>query len=121
MRGWVVAVVALVVLGANVSQGAWSAPQAPDPQKVAEGQKLYETLKCSTCHSIAGKGSTRYPLDGVGTKFTVADIRAWMVDPLGMEAKLKQPPRMKMSTAMRSKKLTDADVEALVAYMQTIR
>jgi cytochrome c1 len=45
----------------------------------------------------------------------------WITDSAAMEAKLKEPPRLKMSTAMRAKKVTDADVDALVAYMQSLR
>ena len=38
-----------------------------------------------------------------------------------MEKKLPTKPKMPMSTAMKSKKLTDADVNALVAYMLTLK
>lgn len=96
-------------------------PQAPDPAQVKAGAALYDTLKCATCHAIAGKGNARYPLDGVGAKLSVADIRLWMTSSAEMEAKLKEPPRLKMSTVMRSKKMTDEDVDALVAYMQSLR
>ena len=31
----------------------------------AAGQKVYETQKCSLCHSVAGKGNAKGSLDGV--------------------------------------------------------
>jgi mono/diheme cytochrome c family protein len=115
-----VAMAAAVGAGASVSSPGADQAQ-PDPAKVKAGMALYATLKCSTCHSIAGEGNKRYPLDGVGSKMSEADIRLWMTAPADMEAKLKEPPRLKMSTAMRSKKMTDADVDAVVAYMLSLK
>lgn len=92
--------------------------QAPDSAKVAAGQKLYDTLKCSTCHQIKGVGGKlSTALDGAGSKFSEADIRKWLTTPAAMEAKLPKKPAMPMSTYMKAHKLADADVDALAAYM----
>ena len=56
-------------------------------QDAAKGAMVYEAQKCSVCHSIGGKGNTKGALDAVGTKLTAADIRAWIVDPVGMADK----------------------------------
>ncbi|MFN7918221.1 MAG: cytochrome c [Vicinamibacterales bacterium] len=98
---------AAVLLVANVA-GA--------QDKVARGQAVYAEQKCSLCHSIAGKGNAKGPLDDVG-KSSAADLKAWIVDAKGMTAKTKatRKPDMKSYT------LPEADVDALVAYMQTLK
>jgi cytochrome c oxidase subunit 2 len=89
---------------------------------VAQGKKLFDSKKCTECHTIAGKGGTvtkQYPLDGVGAKLSETDIKKWFTNTTEMEAKLEKQPKTKMT----SKKipLTDAEVTALVAYMQTLK
>jgi hypothetical protein len=42
---------------------------------------VYAAQKCAICHSIAGVGSKKFPLAGVGTKLTADQIREWIVDP----------------------------------------
>ena len=37
-------------------------------QDAAAGAKLYVDQKCSVCHSIAGKGNAKGPLDDVGAR-----------------------------------------------------
>ena len=40
------------------------------------------------CHSVAGVGNKKFPLDGVGAKLSAADIKEWIVNPDAMQAKL---------------------------------
>ena len=53
----------------------------------AKGEQLYASQKCSMCHSIAGKGNKKYPLDGVGGKLSAADLHEWLVNPDAQAAK----------------------------------
>jgi mono/diheme cytochrome c family protein len=53
----------------------------------ARGEKVYADQKCSLCHSIVGKGNAKDALDGVGSKLSEADIRAWITDAAGMTTK----------------------------------
>jgi mono/diheme cytochrome c family protein len=113
-----VAVGVLVGCGTAFAQAA----QAPDPAKVAAGVKVFETQKCSQCHAIKGVGGKlSTALDGVGGKLTEADIKKWLTAALEMEAKLPKKPVMPMSTYLKNHKLTEADVEALVAYMRSLK
>ena len=92
-----------------------------DPKLVDAGKKLYDANKCSQCHTIAGKGGTLtklYPLHGVAAK-PVADIKKWLTAPAEMEAKLEKKPTMTMSSKKYAFK--DAEVDALVAYMLTLK
>jgi mono/diheme cytochrome c family protein len=96
--------------------------QAGDAAKIEAGKAAFTTLKCSQCHAIAGKGGKlSSALDGVGKKLTEADIRKWLTSPAEMEAKIKPKPKAPMSTAMKGKKMTEADIEALVAYMVSLK
>ncbi len=118
MRNFIVTIIAVAVGSAVLSA------QAPDPAKVAAGQKLYDTQKCAVCHSIKGVGGKlSTDLDGVGGKLSAVDIRKWLTTPKVMEATLAKKPVMLMSTVMAqpAHKLSDADVDALVAYMQSLK
>jgi mono/diheme cytochrome c family protein len=86
--------------------------------KVQQGMKLFETQKCGICHSVAGKGSKRSPLDGVGKKLTEAQVREWLTDPASAAKKANstiKPPMLSYS------KLPATDVDALVAYMMSLK
>ncbi len=89
--------------------------QAQD--KVAAGQKVFTDQKCGICHSVGDKGNKKGPLDGVATKLSEADLRAWVTDAKGMTAKTKatRKPEMKAYT------LPKEDVDGLVAYLQTLK
>ena len=99
------------VLSASVGFAA-SPALAQDAKK---GEQVYAAQKCSTCHSIAGKGKKTNPLDGVGAKLSADDIKQWIVDPKGMAAKSKSTKKPPMPAKYAS--LPAADIDALVAYI----
>jgi len=82
----------------------------------ARGEQLFAEQKCTLCHAIGGKGNAKGPLDDVGSKVSAADIRAWLTDAKGMAAKTKAT----RTPAMKQFDLKKADVDALVAYLQTL-
>ena len=88
-------------------------------QDTARGEKVYAAQKCSMCHSIAGKGQAKGPLDGVGSKLTEAEIREWIVDPVAA-AKKHNATRKPPMTA-KYKALPKEDLDALVAYMASLK
>ena len=92
---------------------AWS--QAAGAER---GQQVFAESKCVACHAIAGKGNNKGALDSVGAKLSAADIREWIVNAPAMAAKAKaeRKPPMKAFT-----QLPPADVDALVAYLQTLK
>ena len=54
--------------------------EAPSASSLIEaGQRVYADLTCARCHSIAGRGGARSPLDGVGARLSEAEISAWIV------------------------------------------
>ena len=86
-------------------------------QETKAGEKLYTEQKCSLCHSIAGKGNAKGPLDDVGTKLKADEMRAWLTDAKGMTAKTNatRKPEMKAYTLEKS------EVDSLVAYLSTLK
>lgn len=92
---------------------------AQDAAQVAQGEKVYAAQKCQSCHAIAGKGNKTNPLDGVGGKLSADDIKQWIVDPKGMTTKTKATGKPPMPPRYAS--LPAADVDALVAYMQSLK
>lgn len=82
------------------------------------GQDVFAAQKCSMCHAVAGKGNAKGPLDGVGAKYSAADLKEWIVNAKGMTEKTKaaRKPAMRDFSALPA-----ADVDALVAYLRTLR
>ena len=107
MRRVLTTAVFLLIAGPAFAQGA-----------AEKGAAVYAAQQCMTCHSIAGKGQAKGPLDGVGTKLTADEIRAWIVTPAEMTKKhnaTRKPP-------MRAyPKLAAEDLDALVAYMASLK
>ena len=88
-------------------------------QDAKRGQEVYTAQKCQGCHAIGGKGYKANPLDGVGTKLSAADTRAWIVTPKDMATKAQSKAKPPMPD--RYAKLPAADIDALVAYMQSLK
>jgi mono/diheme cytochrome c family protein len=93
--------------------------QALDPAKVALGKKTFEETKCEKCHGPEGD-NTKDPkmslTSGAITKLSAAEIRKWIVSPAEMTAKLPRKPK----EAMKKFDLTEAQVDGLVAYVQSL-
>ena len=75
--------------------------------------------KCSVCHAIAGKGGKANPLDGVGAKLSADDTKQWITHPVEAAAKAKSTKKPPMPAKYGS--LPAADLDALVAYMQSLK
>lgn len=87
-------------------------------EKIEAGKKVYTAQKCQQCHSVAGAGGKlASKLDEVGTKLTTAEIKAWIVDPDPLTAKLKPAPKVKM----KKYTLPDADLDALITYLASLK
>jgi mono/diheme cytochrome c family protein len=91
-----------------------------DAAALKRGQQVYTAQKCNQCHMIAGKGGkTAGTLDGVGTKLSADDIRSWITKPIQMAAAAKATKKPPMAAKYGS--LPAADLDALVAYMQSLK
>jgi mono/diheme cytochrome c family protein len=102
--------------------GVIAAPLAASGQDAAQikhGEEVYTAQKCQLCHSIGGKGNKKGPLDGVGAKLSADDIRKWITHPDEMTAQTKSTKKPPMPK--KYDKLPPADIDALVAYMQSLK
>jgi mono/diheme cytochrome c family protein len=91
---------------------------AQTPAQVEQGQKVFAAQKCAVCHSIAGVGNKKGPLEGVGAKLSADAIRQWLVEAPAMAAKTKaerKPPMKAYAT------LPKVELDALVAYLQSLK
>jgi mono/diheme cytochrome c family protein len=108
---------AIVVLSALF---AWvqNRPPAPRPEApvaaeapAAPGRRVYDEQRCQACHSIAGVGNVRHPLDGVGSRLTRDEVTRWIV----------APQTMQPDVAKRAYDLPPAQLEALVDYLMSLK
>jgi mono/diheme cytochrome c family protein len=113
--------VALVGLFAWVQNREALPPDEPtvareqvDSERLERGRQVYEEQDCSMCHAIAGDGNPRNPLDGVGNRLDADEIGAWIV---GEDVPL--PDRVRR-TKRDYRALDDDEMEALIAFMQSI-
>ncbi|MCL4199321.1 MAG: c-type cytochrome [Phycisphaerales bacterium] len=83
----------------------------PVGRLVDRGRQVYQELRCSSCHSIAGSGNRRNPLDGVGSRLTRELLRRWIVDPRSIDPKVWKPSY---------ENLSNTDLDALVEYLTVL-
>src|SRR4051812_22345090 len=94
------------------------AAAAPDAALVEKGQALFTSNHCSICHSVAGKGNPKGPLDAIGDKHPAAELKQWLTEPVEMAKKAnatRKPPMPSFA------KLPAADLDALVAYLGSLK
>jgi len=91
---------------------------AQDAKMVERGKQVYAEQKCKMCHSIGTEGNAKGPLDDVGNKLKAAEIKEWIVNPKEMTAKTKAERKPFMKAYPN---LPAADLDALVAYMQSLK
>lgn len=77
----------------------------------ATGAQLVEQYECRNCHRIAGEGALKAPaLDGVTLRSddpVHVTLRLW----------LRDPGAVKGDTAMPNFRLSDSEIEAILAYL----
>ena len=117
MRGITVAGVAMFSV-AIFAGPALAQDTKADPKLIQRGEKVYAENKCSMCHSVAGKGNAKGPLDGVGTKLSEEEIRQWMINPRVMTEKTKSTRKPIMPEYT---KMSKEDLTAIIAYMKSLQ
>jgi len=63
------------------------------------------------CHSIAGAGGKMKALDGVGGRLKADELKKWVL----------APQEMKKDTKKKPVKVAEADLDNIVAYLQTLK
>ncbi len=94
--------------------GAFAVAYADDAA-VALGKQVVEKKKCSICHVIDGKGGKiGKPLNGVAAGKTDEQLKGALLDP-----KKTIAPDTKMPSYQG--KLTDEEVNGVIAYLKTLK
>ena len=91
---------------------------AQNPPPVERGVKVFTDQKCSLCHSVAGKGNPKGPLEDGIAKLSGAEILEWLVNPQAMRDKTgaDRKPAMKVFAS-----LPKDDLDALTAYLLSLK
>jgi mono/diheme cytochrome c family protein len=107
-------------LGSASAQAGAPSPAAASgaPPDTAAGRAVFDAQDCARCHAIAGQGSPRSPLDGVGSRLSGEEIRQWIVGADAVKDDLS-PRALAAKQAYAS--LPAAELDALVAYLQGLR
>lgn len=96
--------------------------QVADAPPVAEGRRLFAAKGCAGCHSLQGVGAPRGMigpnLSGIGRRRFIAagwlentddNLKHWIMNPASFKSGVKMP----------TLPMTDAEAEALVAFLRT--
>ena len=98
-------------LGASAADGAAAA-------LLARGREVVVANDCLMCHSIAGEGSPRSPLDGVGSRLSETEILHFAIADESVQDDLS--PR-----AIKAKRdyaeLPQEDLKAMAAYLASLK
>lgn len=92
-------------------------PVAKPGSETAPGREVYAAQNCASCHSIAGEGNPRHPLDGVGSRRTRDELREWITG-TGTAAIQLSPAVVKRKERYQS--LPAGELEALVVYLGSL-
>ena len=102
---------------AVIEQRSGTVLSATDEEKIAAGRSVLEVQSCLGCHSIAGEGNPRFPLDGVGKRRTAEAIRHWIFASIELKDQL---PAGTFQVKQAYRHLPTEDIDALVFYLQSI-
>jgi cytochrome c oxidase subunit 2 len=105
---------------------AWIQAQkqpAIQDEKEAAGRRVFETTACLNCHAVGGTNGTgrfgpdlthlmsRQTIAAGAAENTPANLRIW----------IQNPDAIKFGSLMPAMKLSDADLDALVRYLETLK
>lgn len=102
-------------------RGAAQVPSS-DPQ-VQRGQQVFSQSACANCHAIAGTayaGNAAPDLTNFSTRQTIAS-GVLPHTPANLKRFLRDPQAVKPGVQMPNFRLNDADLDALVAYLESLK
>ena len=106
--------------------GAWVNAQqqtAVQDARVNAGKRVFETTSCINCHAVSGTAAngrfgpdlahlmSRSTLASGAVENTPANLRLW----------IRNPDAIKPGSLMPAMKLSDADLDAVTGYLETLR
>jgi mono/diheme cytochrome c family protein len=105
---------------AQVTTGGGGGEISKDPAVIANGEKLFASKTCSACHQMDAR-VVGPPLKGVTQRRSVAWLTQMIKDPTKFT---KTDPEAKKlyeeyKTPMPAMPMTDAEISAIIAYLDT--
>jgi cytochrome c oxidase subunit 2 len=98
-------------------------PPAPVEPNAVAGRKTFLSLTCSQCHAIAGTGARRSIAPDLTHLASRSELAAGVLSntPENLRLWLKNPAAYKPGCKMPDFKLTDQQLDDLVAYLETLK
>src|SRR5690349_8832652 len=96
---------------------------ANEDEKEAAGRRVFESTACLNCHSIAGTNGTGRFGPGLTHLMSRRTIAAGAAEntPENLRLWIQNPDAIKSGSLMPAMKLSDADLDALVRYLETLQ
>jgi cytochrome c oxidase subunit 2 len=98
-------------------------PVSAESQEMA-GSEIFALRGCGVCHSIAGtdhRGELGPDLTHFANRTTLASGILNSAEPNVLEDWLRDPPALKPGSKMPNLTLIDSDVQALAAYLRSLK
>lgn len=101
-----------------------AAAPTPRPAPAALGRALFQAKGCTTCHRHDGVDVTRVEVYAgadldLGTVMGAPDLTHYRPDPTFVRPWLRDPSAVRPGTDMPNLRLSDEEIEALLAFLQT--
>lgn len=104
-------------------QAQLQTPTAPVEETAVQGQQLFRDKTCMNCHTVAGSGADEQIGPDLTHFASRATLGAGVLDntPPNLNTWLTNPQAIKPGSHMPNLKLSDADANALTAYLETLK
>jgi mono/diheme cytochrome c family protein len=97
---------------------AAAAASVATPADSTRGRAIFASKGCPRCHSVAGEGNARNPLDGVGARRTPAELRAWT---LGAEVLADSLPPSAFRAKQAFQQMPAEELGPLITYLSSLK
>ena len=100
------------------------ATPTPPPDPAEQGRALFQAKGCATCHRHAGLNIGRVAVTDtvdldLGQALGAPDLTHYTPDPDFVRRWLRDPSAVRPDTAMPNLRLSDDEIEGLLAFLQT--
>lgn len=119
------------IFGAEAKESAKpERPSGASPEAVATGKRLAASLGCTGCHSVNGSSGVGPTWKGLaGSRVELADGRTVNADDAYIVESIREPDKQivagfkrgAMSAAIKAGSVSQADAQALVAYIDSLK
>ena len=85
---------------------------------VERGMKVFAEQECLACHSVAGKGDPKGPIEEGIAKLSAEEIHEWLINP---DDKSEMAGAYRKPSMKSYQTLPEEDLHALVAYLMSLK